>query len=432
MVASMCKAADLWEVVGDDCDDGVTVFEGGLLTSSVSCDRLSIGTVVRELELTSDGRLHYVRVTGSGPDIGWVAIRTGTKDLLTRKLSADERLTLFLDGKKISSDEIAEGKSPDGSDEARTVPRVVRVAAAETGVESFNSFGTRKHCLGSGQNRLREENLEIDSLVAPAASNQCEVTNPKAFVTNESRSGSQQCLSKGERKHDNAGFLSGLAGVFQKPAKCKSALPQICSEPVGTPAQETQGCGQQLRKGRSAPGVNRKKSDSLSGLAGAFRKQSKCLFREVRGHTEEEHTQQIMLGNDEMERLIGLQVDEMGIHLHPDQRREIIRAFKDECTQAGVSPQQLESGEVAIATKGNNHASEVLASNVVDDDDFEDMVDAYMPADCQPAWRQCREIVHKVERGVPIPECVLPTTVADEDVPAGRRLVHIEFVSCTS
>lgn len=44
-------------------------------------ERLSTGALVEQNELIGD-RLHYSRVSGSGPDTGWVSIRMAHKDLL--------------------------------------------------------------------------------------------------------------------------------------------------------------------------------------------------------------------------------------------------------------------------------------------------------------------------------------------------------------
>lgn len=46
-------------------------------------------------------------------------------------------------------------------------------------------------------------------------------------------------------------------------------------------------------------------------------------------------------------------------------------------------------------------------------------------------WRH-RSGAPEGEQGVPPPRCLLPVTAPDSAVPPGRRLVHVEFVSCTS
>lgn len=44
-------------------------------------ERLSTGAVVEQTELVGD-RLHYWRLSGSGPESGWVSLRMAQKDLL--------------------------------------------------------------------------------------------------------------------------------------------------------------------------------------------------------------------------------------------------------------------------------------------------------------------------------------------------------------
>lgn len=71
----------LWEVVGGGEKGGILVREGRDLSSPQLRDRLATGALVEEEELTLD-RLHYRRLTGRGPDSGWVSIKLKDKDLL--------------------------------------------------------------------------------------------------------------------------------------------------------------------------------------------------------------------------------------------------------------------------------------------------------------------------------------------------------------
>ncbi|CAE8615684.1 unnamed protein product, partial [Polarella glacialis] len=59
--------------------------EGDSIKSTQVDDRLSTGALVQELELKGE-RLHYKRVTGSGPTEGWVSIKLTGKDLAVRTL----------------------------------------------------------------------------------------------------------------------------------------------------------------------------------------------------------------------------------------------------------------------------------------------------------------------------------------------------------
>lgn len=63
-----------WEVVGGADKGGILVRTGKETASSACPDRLSTGAVVEHLSL--DGaRLHYRRVTGTGPEEGWISTR---------------------------------------------------------------------------------------------------------------------------------------------------------------------------------------------------------------------------------------------------------------------------------------------------------------------------------------------------------------------
>merc|ERR1740122_486805 len=86
----------MWEIVGGADKGGILVREGRELTSKQAPSRLSTGATVEELELVGE-RLRYRRVTGSGPDTGWVSIALQGK-VLAQKLGAQKLdITVFLD-----------------------------------------------------------------------------------------------------------------------------------------------------------------------------------------------------------------------------------------------------------------------------------------------------------------------------------------------
>mmetsp|Transcript_47712 Transcript_47712/g.102216 ORF Transcript_47712/g.102216 Transcript_47712/m.102216 type:complete len:393 (+) Transcript_47712:86-1264(+) len=77
----MGSAAKIWEVVGGADKGGILVRAGAATTSEQLPDRLSTGAIVEELELAGE-RLHYSRVSGTGPSTGWVSIKLKEKALL--------------------------------------------------------------------------------------------------------------------------------------------------------------------------------------------------------------------------------------------------------------------------------------------------------------------------------------------------------------
>jgi len=79
----------VWRVVGGQDTGGILVRAGSSLTSAPASStaagsRISTGALVEQLELQGM-RLHYRRLTGAGPDSGWVSVRIHHKQLLVRE-----------------------------------------------------------------------------------------------------------------------------------------------------------------------------------------------------------------------------------------------------------------------------------------------------------------------------------------------------------
>merc|ERR1711879_881805 len=73
----------LWEVLGGVGKGGVLVRNAKELSSTQAESRLSTGAVVREEELLGN-RLHFTKVTGSGPLRGWISVVAGDRTLAQR------------------------------------------------------------------------------------------------------------------------------------------------------------------------------------------------------------------------------------------------------------------------------------------------------------------------------------------------------------
>uniref|UniRef100_A0A7S4UZH4 Serine hydrolase domain-containing protein n=1 Tax=Alexandrium monilatum TaxID=311494 RepID=A0A7S4UZH4_9DINO len=86
---ALAVRVQLWEVVGGAAAGGILVRAGRELDSEAQAARLATGAVVREEELI-EGRLRYAKITGAGPETGWVSIGIPEKSLLvkTDKVSA--------------------------------------------------------------------------------------------------------------------------------------------------------------------------------------------------------------------------------------------------------------------------------------------------------------------------------------------------------
>lgn len=74
---SMCSP--MWVVMGGS-DKGVIVREGEDLKST-ELGRLGKGAKAEEIEKVGD-RLHYKKLSGDGPDVGWLSVKSGGKELL--------------------------------------------------------------------------------------------------------------------------------------------------------------------------------------------------------------------------------------------------------------------------------------------------------------------------------------------------------------
>eukprot|EP00931_Biecheleriopsis_adriatica_P004620 TRINITY_DN106261_c0_g1_i1.p1 TRINITY_DN106261_c0_g1~~TRINITY_DN106261_c0_g1_i1.p1 ORF type:complete len:591 (+),score=117.41 TRINITY_DN106261_c0_g1_i1:29-1774(+) len=79
-----------WKVVGGVGKGGIIVREGADLQSEQLEERLSTGAFVEAKERIGE-RLRYVRLTGSGPETGWVSIRLAHKELLIQAANSVAR-----------------------------------------------------------------------------------------------------------------------------------------------------------------------------------------------------------------------------------------------------------------------------------------------------------------------------------------------------
>jgi len=77
--------AQMWEIVGGADKGGILVREGEELKSPQTKERLSTGALVEEVELKGE-RLSFKRVTGTGPEVGWISIKLPGKDLAVKTL----------------------------------------------------------------------------------------------------------------------------------------------------------------------------------------------------------------------------------------------------------------------------------------------------------------------------------------------------------
>lgn len=103
-------APQIWEIIGGADKGGVLVREGESIKSLETSERLSTGALVEELELKGD-RLHYKRLTGTGPADGWVSIKITGKDLAIR---TDKQPSATNGHDQVQSDSRADAPLPIG------------------------------------------------------------------------------------------------------------------------------------------------------------------------------------------------------------------------------------------------------------------------------------------------------------------------------
>ncbi|CAE7268638.1 unnamed protein product [Symbiodinium sp. CCMP2456] len=78
---AVSDARHIWEVVGGAGHGGIVVRRGRDFGSTPLHSRLGQGSFVQQVSLIN-GRLRYVKISGEGPDHGWVSLRFGEKQLL--------------------------------------------------------------------------------------------------------------------------------------------------------------------------------------------------------------------------------------------------------------------------------------------------------------------------------------------------------------
>lgn len=74
----------VWEVVGGAENGGIIVREGVELSSAQVADRLATGAVLQEICLVGE-RLCFEKISGSGPETGWVSTMMKGKPLCVRR-----------------------------------------------------------------------------------------------------------------------------------------------------------------------------------------------------------------------------------------------------------------------------------------------------------------------------------------------------------
>jgi len=81
----------VWQVVGGKTSNGIVVKEGKSIKTAELSQRLTHGAFVREIAAEKD-RLHYKKLTGSGPESGWVSVKTSAGTLLEKSVKTEDEV----------------------------------------------------------------------------------------------------------------------------------------------------------------------------------------------------------------------------------------------------------------------------------------------------------------------------------------------------
>lgn len=100
-------SGDVWKVVGGSDKGGILVRQQASTNSAQLSMRLSTGATVEELERVGD-RLKYSKLTGDGPDFGWVTIEKDGSELVKPFLYSGPRTGTFM----VVHDKLAQRAEP--------------------------------------------------------------------------------------------------------------------------------------------------------------------------------------------------------------------------------------------------------------------------------------------------------------------------------
>ncbi|CAE6914789.1 STE23 [Symbiodinium sp. CCMP2592] len=87
--AALHDSVDLWEVTGGAAGDGILVRTGWSLSSPELSQRLATGAIIQQKDIRGE-RLLYAKVSGSGPQEGWVSLRSRGRALLAKRAAKKE------------------------------------------------------------------------------------------------------------------------------------------------------------------------------------------------------------------------------------------------------------------------------------------------------------------------------------------------------
>uniref|UniRef100_A0A7S4T273 protein-L-isoaspartate(D-aspartate) O-methyltransferase n=1 Tax=Alexandrium monilatum TaxID=311494 RepID=A0A7S4T273_9DINO len=154
----------VWKVVGGAERGGVIVRTGRELSAQQASSRLSTGALVQQRELQGE-RLHYTRLTGSGPETGWVSVRLGDRDLLVGAGRNEVRAAGLRPAAGAPEPAAAGGADAAGGGGQQAsadsaVPKAARSRRTPPGLEALVRRLEQKGLLGSAA--VREAMLTVD------------------------------------------------------------------------------------------------------------------------------------------------------------------------------------------------------------------------------------------------------------------------------
>eukprot|EP00421_Protoceratium_reticulatum_P021526 CAMPEP_0168383302 /NCGR_PEP_ID=MMETSP0228-20121227/13833_1 /TAXON_ID=133427 /ORGANISM="Protoceratium reticulatum, Strain CCCM 535 (=CCMP 1889)" /LENGTH=1159 /DNA_ID=CAMNT_0008396449 /DNA_START=91 /DNA_END=3569 /DNA_ORIENTATION=+ len=138
----MAPGLHMWEVVGGADKGGVLVRRGKEMTAAKEAERLSTGALVKQVEL-DDKRLHFVKLTGTGPKSGWVSIEISNKELLVPSSKAAPE---GFEDDDISTDDDGPSTTESCSDTAGPPAAKLATKSEEESHVTVRDLGTASEC----------------------------------------------------------------------------------------------------------------------------------------------------------------------------------------------------------------------------------------------------------------------------------------------
>eukprot|EP00440_Ansanella_granifera_P027825 gb/GFBE01030232.1/.p1 GENE.gb/GFBE01030232.1/~~gb/GFBE01030232.1/.p1 ORF type:complete len:419 (+),score=90.81 gb/GFBE01030232.1/:1-1257(+) len=418
----MAPGARLWEVVGGEGRGGILVRAGSSLTSPQEHQRLATGAVIKELDLV-DSRLHYELESGTGPASGWVSLHLHDKELVVPLDNADlKELKLKKKLEELEAVEREQKGLPTPEKQEFVKPRASwkyfsqqqkklaeQSKPAEIAAETQRSgpFSWQQKRL-AGQNKLAEE------VVATKGG------EPRPPVSLEK---ARECAAEGHRL--DGGYGAPPAAAPQQRTSKEGPAPAPKSADEQKSALKSgfllQSSDKKPQRRRQEPSPAPKPQTVVAKQPSSVSKAPQLTPAELRQLIEAQQMMQIdPHGAPNMDPKLMLKLQGMD---EAELMRQMQSLGHTQLAQMGMTEDQINGkgpGPGCLVMDGSCSMEEAI-----------DQMYGLSRSGPEPAWKSAPD-KKPGYKGVPLPRCCIPTTLRDSDIPPDKRLVNIDFVSCTS